>query len=74
MLFALLALFALGAVLLSFSPSVDGPKRPTAGDIALARGLIEQMKAAQARAAPVRLNLDNRELRALSGTKLPISS
>lgn len=59
-------LLALAAALLSFGPSVDREKRPTAQDIALARGLIEQVKSAQAAGTPVELNLDNRELQALS--------
>ncbi len=66
LLLAVAALLALGAALLSFGPTVDRDKRPTAQDIALARGLIDQVKAAQAAGEPVDLDLDNRELRALS--------
>lgn len=66
LLLAVAALLALGAALLSFGPTVDRGKRPTAQDIALARGLIDQVKAAQAAGKPVDLDLDNRELRALS--------
>lgn len=66
LLLAVAALLALGAALLSFGPAVDRDKRPTAEDIALARGLIDQVKAAQAAGEPLELDLDNRELRALS--------
>src|SRR5690606_23115648 len=61
-----LVLLTLAAALLSFGPSVDGRRRPTAQDIALAQGLIEQVQAAQAAGMPLELDLDNGELCALS--------
>lgn len=64
--FAVLPLLALAAALLSFGPSIDERQRPTAQDIALARDLVQQVRAAQAAGSPVRLDLDNRELQALS--------
>lgn len=61
-----LVLLAVAAALLSFGPSIDPTKRPTAEDIALAQRLIERVKTAQAAGTPLELDLDNRELSALS--------
>lgn len=59
-------LLALILAVFSLAPTVPEPARPSGRDVAVAHAVIEEVKAAQRQAVPVRLSLDDRELGALS--------
>ncbi len=61
----LVILLGLGLALVSTAPSVDIPRRPTAGDIATARDLLRDISAARTLGTPARLDLDDGQIGAI---------